>query len=149
MNHELRTNVYTEICICKTYFTRIISFLPFPPSFYLPSTYTLKSVSLTYIPKTVSVIDDSQWISPSFLPHIHKSVPDEMAGWHHQLNGHEAEQALGDGEGQGSLACCSPWCRRVRHDRVTEQKKKIDNSKDYLLPPFFYIYQKICISDRY
>ena len=33
---------------------------------------------------------------------------DEMVGWHHQLNGHEFEQALGDGEGQGSLACCSP-----------------------------------------
>ena len=31
-----------------------------------------------------------------------------MAGWNHQLNGHEFEQALGDGEGQGSLACCSP-----------------------------------------
>ena len=30
-------------------------------------------------------------------------------GWHHQLDGHEFEQALGDGDGQGSLACCSPW----------------------------------------
>ena len=34
---------------------------------------------------------------------------DEMVGWHHRLNGHEFKQALGDGEGQGSLACCSPW----------------------------------------
>ena len=34
---------------------------------------------------------------------------DEMVGWHHQLSGHEFEQALGDGEGQGSLVCCSPW----------------------------------------
>ena len=33
---------------------------------------------------------------------------DEMVGWHHQLNGCEFEQALGDVEGQGSLACCSP-----------------------------------------
>ena len=32
-----------------------------------------------------------------------------MVGWHHRLNGHEFEQALGVGEGQGSLACCSPW----------------------------------------
>ena len=32
-----------------------------------------------------------------------------MVGWYHQLNGHEFEQALGDGEGQGHLACCSPW----------------------------------------
>ena len=35
-----------------------------------------------------------------------------MIGWHHQLNGHEFEQTLGDGEGQGSLACCSPWGRK-------------------------------------
>ena len=34
---------------------------------------------------------------------------DEMVGWHHWLNGHEFEQTPGDGEGQGSLACCSPW----------------------------------------
>ena len=32
-----------------------------------------------------------------------------MVGWHHRLNGHEFEQAPGDGEGQGSLVCCSPW----------------------------------------
>ena len=37
---------------------------------------------------------------------------DEMVGWHHQLNGHEFEQALGDGEGQGSLEGYSPWCRK-------------------------------------
>ena len=41
---------------------------------------------------------------------------DEMVGWHHRLNGHEFEQAPGVGDGQGSLACCSPWSRRVRHD---------------------------------
>ena len=34
---------------------------------------------------------------------------DEMVGWHHRLNGHEFEQALGTGEGQGSLAGCSSW----------------------------------------
>ena len=33
---------------------------------------------------------------------------DEMAGWHHRLNGHEFEQTPGDSEGQGSLACCRP-----------------------------------------
>ena len=33
---------------------------------------------------------------------------DEMVGWHHQLHGQEFEQSLGDGEGQGSLAYCSP-----------------------------------------
>ena len=34
---------------------------------------------------------------------------DEMVGWHHCFNGHEFEQVQGDGEGQGGLACCSPW----------------------------------------
>ena len=33
---------------------------------------------------------------------------DEMVGWHHRLDGHEFEQTPGDGEGRGSLACCSP-----------------------------------------
>ena len=37
---------------------------------------------------------------------------DEMVGWHHWLDGHESEQAPGVGDGQGSLACCSPWCRK-------------------------------------
>ena len=37
------------------------------------------------------------------------ATEDEMVGWHHRLNGHEFEQAPGDGEGQGSLACCIPW----------------------------------------
>ena len=32
-----------------------------------------------------------------------------MVGWHHRLNGQEFEQTLGDGDGQGSTACCSPW----------------------------------------
>ena len=36
------------------------------------------------------------------------TTEDEMVGWHHRLDGHEFEQALGDGDGQGSLACCSP-----------------------------------------
>ena len=46
---------------------------------------------------------------------------DEMVGWHHQLNGHEREQTLGESEGQGSLVCCSPWGCRVRYDLAIEQ----------------------------
>ena len=37
---------------------------------------------------------------------------DGMVGWHHRFDGHEFEQALGDGDGQGGLACCSPWGRK-------------------------------------
>ena len=45
---------------------------------------------------------------------------DEMVGWHHRLNGHEFEQAPGVGDGQGNLACCSPWGRK--ESDTTEQR---------------------------
>ena len=64
---------------------------------------------------------------------------DKMTGWHHGLNGHGFEQVLGDGEGQGSLACCSPWGRkeldmtqRLNHNNVDtkqEGKNGLINSK--------------------
>ena len=41
-----------------------------------------------------------------------RASEDEMAGWHHRYNGHELGQTSGDGEGQGSLACCNPWGRK-------------------------------------
>ena len=44
---------------------------------------------------------------------------DEMVGWYHQLDGHEFEQALGAGDGQGGLACCSPWS--CKESDTTEQ----------------------------
>ena len=47
---------------------------------------------------------------------------DEVVQRHHQFNGHEYEQTPGDSEGQGSLACCSPWGCRVRHDLETKQQ---------------------------
>ena len=37
------------------------------------------------------------------------TIEDEIVRWHHQLDGHESEQAPGAGDGQGSLVCCSPW----------------------------------------
>ena len=42
------------------------------------------------------------------------TTEDEMIGWHHQLDGHESEQAPGVGDGQGSLACCSPGVAESR-----------------------------------
>ena len=44
---------------------------------------------------------------------------DEKVRWHHRLSGHEFEQAPGVGDGQGSLACCSPCCRK--ESDVTER----------------------------
>ena len=55
---------------------------------------------------------------------------DEMVGWHHQLNGREFEQALGDGEGQGNLACCSPWgCKELE---MTERLNNDNNAEKQL-----------------
>ena len=48
------------------------------------------------------------------------TTEDDMAGWHHWLDGHEFDQAPGVGDRQGSLVFCSPWGRRVGHDWVTE-----------------------------
>ena len=44
-----------------------------------------------------------------------------MVGWHHQLNGHQFVQTLGDGERQGSLMCCSPWGHK-ESDRTEKLK---------------------------
>ena len=46
-----------------------------------------------------------------------------MVGWHHQLNGNESKQARGDGEGQRSLVCCSPWGRK-ESDTTKQMNKK-------------------------
>ena len=50
---------------------------------------------------------------------------DEMVGWHHRLNGHEFEQTQGDGEGQGSLACCSPWGHKE-----SDMTERLNNNDD-------------------
>ena len=50
------------------------------------------------------------------------AAEDETAGWHHWLNRHEFEQTPVDSEGQRSLACCSAWGCRVRHDLAAEQQ---------------------------
>ena len=48
------------------------------------------------------------------------TTEDEMAGWHHWLDGRESQWTPGVGDGQGGLACCDSWGRRVGHDWVTE-----------------------------
>ena len=53
---------------------------------------------------------------------------DEMVGWHHRLNGHEFEQALGDGEGQGSLACCSLWGHKESDMTERPNNNRIESS---------------------
>ena len=56
------------------------------------------------------------------------TTEDKMVGWHHWLNGNEFEQASGDGEGQESLACSSPWGSKEWHrtDRLNNNKEEIE-----------------------
>ena len=62
---------------------------------------------------------------------------DEMGGCYHWLDGHEFEQALGDGEGQGSLVCCGPWgCKELDMTEWLNNKKPL-NSFRYILPRKF------------
>ena len=49
-----------------------------------------------------------------------------MVGWHHRLNGHEFEQTPGDGEGQGSLVCCSPWGHKE-----SDTSERLNNNFSY------------------
>ena len=54
------------------------------------------------------------------------TTKEEMGGWHHWLNGHESEQALGDTEGKGSLAGCSPWgCKEP------DTTERLNNNEDF------------------
>ena len=63
-----------------------------------------------------------------------KMTEDEIVGWHHQLNGHEFEQAPGDSEGQGCLACCSPWSRK---ESDTTERLSNNNKNYYTLSLIF------------
>ena len=75
-----------------------------------------------------------------------KRTEDEMVGWHHRLNGREFEQALGDGDGQGCLACCSPWSHK-ESDTTYQLNNKLQSiylfSLENLLPlPVALAYEK-------
>ena len=78
----------------------------------------------------------------------------EMVGWHHRLSGHELEPTLGDSEGQGSLACCSPWGHKE-----LDTTERLNNDKWYYkimaiftlccslhLCSLFILYTVVCIS---
>ena len=54
------------------------------------------------------------------------TTEDKIVGWHHQLNGHEFEQAPGDGQGQGRLVCCSPWGHKE-----SDRTEGLNNSNKY------------------
>ena len=54
---------------------------------------------------------------------------DGMVGWHNHLNGHEFEQTLGVGDGQGGLACCSPWGHKELDLATEATTQQLDNNE--------------------
>ena len=55
-----------------------------------------------------------------------RATEDGIVGWHHQLNGHEFEQTPEDSEGQGNLACCSPWgCKELDRSEQLNNSNKL------------------------
>ena len=66
----------------------------------------------------------------------------EMVGWYHQLNGHEFEQALGDGDGQGGLVCCSPWGHKVLDTNERPNTKNMHSNEDPAQPIINYFLKK-------
>ena len=66
-----------------------------------------------------------------------ETTEDKVVGWHHWLNGHEFEQAPGDGNGQGSLVCCSPWGRKE-----SDMTEWLNNNNIYM---YVYIYMCVCV----
>ena len=66
---------------------------------------------------------------------------DETVGWHHQLNGHEPEHTPGDGEGQGSLLCCSP----LGHKEL-DMTERLNNKETHSIHPPIYLFIHLSIS---
>ena len=87
-----------------------------------PYMTTGKAKSLTmwlFVGKAISLLSN---MLSSIVSRWQRATENEMAGRHHQCNGHELGQTLEDGGRQGGLACCSPWGDRVRQDLATEQQ---------------------------
>ena len=77
--------------------------------------YSLEGLSWSWSSNTLATWweEPTHWRSPWCWERLKAeekgTTEDEMAGWHHWINGHEFEQALGVGDGQGRLPCCNPW----------------------------------------
>ena len=77
---------------------------------FVGRTYAEAEVSIFWPPDAKSqLIGKDPDVGKDWGQEAKGATEDEMVGWHHQLNGQEFEQTLGDSEGQGSLVCCSPW----------------------------------------
>ena len=91
---------------------------------------------MSNIQKNRQFLTDSQIHFRIFLPYWN------MIAWHHQLDGHEFEQALGAGDRQGSLVCCSPWGRK--ESDTTESLNWTGWNSSNARPWFFPLFTDIC-----
>ena len=110
-----------------THFSSIKS--PLAPKVYLSHTHT-HTHTPQWLKLECSTINAHRYFAGKDWRQEEKGMTeDEMVGWHHQLNGHEFEQGLGVGDGQGSLACCSPC--GCKESGMTEQLNWTDSERLY------------------
>ena len=140
LSHDIELGTYHSLCFLLC--------LPTTPRFFKMYEYSWSNTFLS---------PNYQYGPPHAKNQLTGKVPDagkdwgqeekgtteaEMVGWHHRLHGHESEQAPGAGDGQGGLACCSPWGCRVRHNWVTELNWtihsliQVKNQDSLLMSPF-------------
>ena len=75
------------------------------------------------------------------------TTEDEMAGWHHRPDGHEFEQTPGVGEGQGSLACCSPWGHKSQTQLSNWTEVFLPTAKSIPVSPDTYLIHSQCSTE--
>ena len=80
----------------------------------------LKLQYFGHLMRRVDLLEKTLMLGGDWQQEEKGTTEDEMAGWHHRLDGHEFEWTPGVGDGQGGLACCDSWGRRVGHDWATD-----------------------------
>ena len=74
----------------------------------------LKLPYFSHLMRRTDSLEKTLMLGKTEVRNVKGTTEDAMFGWHHRLDGHESEQAPGVGDGQGSLACCSPWvCKEL------------------------------------
>jgi len=84
-------------------------------------------------PNVKSQLIGRPWCWERLMAEVKRATEDKMVGWHHWFNGHELGQTPGDGEGQGSLACCSPQGRK-ESDMTWQLSDKRNLKRNLSLP---------------
>ena len=112
-------------CLLGTGLTPISRLFQVPPPHLAHVLPQISLVIALFLEQTLYILSGIEWQEEK------GTTDDERVGWHCQLNGHEFEQALGDGEGQGSLACCNAW-----DHKKSDTTEWLNNSKKTLGLPF-------------